>query len=330
MSLSRLCTALRHAALATLMLASTPALAADTYPSATIRLVVPYPPGGTTDIVGRLVAEQMQARLGQPVVVENKAGAGGNIGAATVAKAPADGYTLLLTASNVLAINPSLYSGLPFDADKDFAAVVNVVKVNNVILVNPQNRYGINTLADLVDTAKKHPDTLNFGSTGNASLTHLIGSVLSKTADIKVMHIPYKGSAPMLHANLAREVDFGIDNLPGPLAQIQAGSLKALAMTGTERHPLLPDVPTVAESGYPGFNLTSWFGVMAPAGVDTRIIEKLNGAINEALSDPEVKARLLSMGMQPDGGSSADFAAMIRAERARWEQIVRESGATLN
>ncbi len=330
MNLSRLCSAIGHAALATLMLAGTPAMAAENYPSSTIRLVVPYPPGGTTDIVGRLVAEQMQARLGQPVIVENKAGAGGNIGAATVAKAAADGYTLLLTASNVLAINPSLYTNLPFNAEKDFDAVVNVVKVNNVILVNPENKYGIKSLTDLVDVAKKNPGALNFGSTGNAALTHLIGSVLSKTADIDVTHIPYKGSAPMLHASLAKEVDFGIDNLPGPLSQFQGGTLKALAMTGTERHPLLPDVPTVAESGYPGFNLTSWFGVIAPAGVDPQIIEKLNLSINDALKDPAVKERLLSMGMQPDGGSSADFTTMIRTERERWDQIVRESGATLN
>ncbi|WP_027014467.1 Bug family tripartite tricarboxylate transporter substrate binding protein [Comamonas composti] len=310
-----------------------PALAqADTYPTRPVKIVVPFTPGGTTDLVARLMAQQLQERTGGTFIVENKAGAGGNIGADAVAKAPADGYTLLLVSSNILAINPLVYKKLPFDPATAFAPVSNVVTVTNVFLANPNNRLGIRSMADLLAAAKQKQSSggLNFGSTGNASLTHLIGSVFSATAGLKLQHVPYKGSAPMLQALYSGEVDFAIDNLPAPLPHITSERLLPLAVTGAKRSAQLPKVPTVAESGFPNFNLTSWFGLLAPAGTDAAVVNMLNRHITEILQDKSVQSKLISMGTQPAPGTPAEFGSFIRSEVARWAPIVKESGASID
>ncbi|MDR2327367.1 MAG: tripartite tricarboxylate transporter substrate binding protein [Acidovorax sp.] len=310
-----------------------PALAhADAYPARAVKIVVPFTPGGTTDLVARLVAQQLQERTGGTFIVENKAGAGGNIGADAVAKSPADGYTLLLVSSNILAINPLVYKKLPFDPATAFAPVSNVVTVTNVFLANPNNRLGIRSMADLLAVAKQKQSAggLSFGSTGNASLTHLIGSVFGTTAGVTLQHVPYKGSAPMLQALYGGEIDFAIDNLPAPLPHISADRLLPLAVTGAKRSAQLPKVPTVAESGFPNFNLTSWFGLLAPAGTDAAIVNTLNRHITTILADKTVQAKLISMGTQPAPGSAAEFGSFIRSEMARWAPIVKDSGASID
>ena len=314
-------------------LASAQTSAKAAYPNRPVKIVVPFTPGGTTDLVARLVAQQLQDRMGGSFIVDNKAGAGGNIGADAVAKSPADGYTLLLVSSNILAINPSIYKKMPFDPETAFTPVSNVVTVNNLLLVNPANRHGIKTIGDLLAVAKKMESAgteMSFGSTGNASLPHLIGSVFSNTANVKLQHIPYKGSAPMLQALYAGELDFAIDNLPAPLSHITAQRLLPLAVTGAQRSQQLPGVPTIAESGYPGFNLTSWFGLLAPAGTDANVVKALNGHITAMLKDKAVQDRLVAIGTQPAPGTPAEFGAFIKGEVARWTPIVKQSGATID
>lgn len=315
---------------ATLGLSSAMALA-QSFPAKPVKIVVPYPPGGTTDIIGRLIAKELQTQMGQTFVVENKPGAAGNIGANTVATAPADGYTLLLVASNVLAINPSLYKSMPFDAATAFTPVGNIATLPNVVVVNPENRFKIKTFADLMATVKKQPPgTLNYGSTGNGSLLHLIGSVFIKEAGTPITHIPYKGAAPMLQALYGNEIDFAFDNLPSAISHLTAGRLTPLAVTSKERSALLPDVPTTTELGHPALNLTSWFGLVAPAGTDAKVIDALNAAINTSLADPAVRERLIAMGTQPAPGSAADYGVFIQQEAARWAPIVEASGATID
>lgn len=315
---------------ATLALGSAAALAQG-FPSKPVKIVVPFPPGGTTDIIGRLIAKELQTRMGQTFIVDNKPGAAGNIGANGVATAPADGYTLLLVASNVLVINPSLYKSMPFDAATAFTPVGNIATLPNVLIVNPDNRFKIQSFADLMATVKKQPaGTLNYGSTGNGSLLHLTGSVLIKEAGTPITHIPYKGAAPMLQALYGNEIDFAFDNLPSAISHLTAGRLKPLAVTSKERSTLLPDVPTTLELGHPALNLTSWFGLLAPAGTDPQVIDALNASINAALADPAVRERLIALGTQPAPGSAADYGAFIKEEVARWEPIVKASGATVD
>ena len=298
---------------------------AQGYPTHAIRLIVPFPPGGATDIIARAVAQRWTETLGQSVVVENRPGAGGNIGSDIVAKATPDGYTLLMGTVGTHAINASLYTNMPYDHIKDFAPVILVAGVPNVMEVNPS--VPAKTVQEFIAYAKANPGKLNFASSGSGTSIHLSGELFKVMTGVQMTHVPYKGSAPALTDLMGGQVQVMFDNLPPSLPHIKAGKLRPLAVTSATRAPALPDVPTVAESGVPGFEASSWFGVLAPAGTPRPIIDRLNGEVAKWLATPEAKERMLSLGANAIGGSPEDFAAHIRAETAKWAKVVKESGA---
>ncbi len=302
--------------------------AAQAYPNHSIRLVVPFAAGGTTDILARAVAQKLTETMGQPVVVDNRAGAGGNIGADIVAKSPPDGYTLLMGTVGTHAINPSLYSKMPYDHVKDFAPVILVAGVPNVLEVNPS--VPVNTVADLIKLAKEKPGQINFASSGNGTSIHLSGELFKTMAGVDMTHIPYKGSAPALADLVGGQVQIMFDNLPSSLPQIKAGKLRAVAVTSLKRAPALPDVPTISESGLPGFEASSWFGVLAPAGTPAPIVAKLNGEINKWIQTPEAREKLLSQGAEAAGGTPEQFVAHIKSETDKWAKVVKASGAKVD
>ncbi|ANN80721.1 ABC transporter substrate-binding protein [Bordetella flabilis] len=305
---------------------------ADDYPSKPLRFIVPYPPGGPLDTMARMLAEKVRGSLGQPVIVENRAGAGGNIGADLAAKAQPDGYTLVMGAVATHAINPWLFANLPYDPIKDFAPVTLVASVPNVLVVNVDfaKKNHINTLADLIAYAKANPGKLNYGSGGNGSAGHLAGELLKARADIKVEHIPYQGASPAQLALLSGQSDFMFDNLAASAPLIKDGKVKALAVTTKERSSLLPDVPTVEQSGVKDFDLGTWFGVFTTGGTPQAIVAKLNKAYSDALMQPDVRQRLLTMGSDAKPMTSAQFADFVRAEKEKYKEIVKVSGASLN
>jgi tripartite-type tricarboxylate transporter receptor subunit TctC len=298
---------------------------AQGYPTHSIRLIVPFPPGGATDIIARAVAQRWTETLGQSVVVENRPGAGGNIGSDVVAKATPDGYTLLMGTVGTHAINASLYTNMPYDHVKDFAPVILVAGVPNVMEVNPS--VPAKTVQEFIAYAKANPGKLNFASSGSGTSIHLSGELFKVMTGVQMTHVPYKGSAPALTDLMGGQVQVMFDNLPPSLPHIKAGKLRPLAVTSATRAPALPDVPTVAESGVPGFEASSWFGVLAPAGTPRPIIDRLNGEVAKWLATPEAKERMLALGANAIGGSPEDFAAHIRAETAKWAKVVKESGA---
>jgi tripartite-type tricarboxylate transporter receptor subunit TctC len=305
---------------------------ADDYPSKPLRFIVPYPPGGPLDTMARMLAEKVRGSLGQPVIVENRAGAGGNIGADLAAKAQPDGYTLVMGAVATHAINPWLFANLPYDPIKDFAPVTLVASVPNVLVVNVDfaKKNGINTLSDLIAYAKANPGKLNYGSGGNGSAGHLAGELLKARADIKVEHIPYQGASPAQLALLSGQSDFMFDNLAASAPLIKDGKVKALAVTTKERSSLLPDVPTVEQSGVKDFDLGTWFGVFTTGGTPQPIVNKLNKAYSDALMQPDVRQRLLMMGSDAKPMTSVQFADFVRAEKEKYKEIVKVSGASLN
>jgi tripartite-type tricarboxylate transporter receptor subunit TctC len=294
------------------------------------RIVVPYGAGGPLDITARVLAERLKDSLGT-VVVENKPGAGGNIGVDLVAKAPPDGLTLGLAAVATHAINPWLFSKLPFDAAKDFAPITQLVRVPNVLVMNADTaqRLRINTLADLVAYAKANPAKLNFGSGGNGSAGHLAGELLKAKAGIFALHIPYNGGNPAQLALLSGQVDFNIDNLATATPNIRSGKLKALAVTTAKRSTALPDVPTLAET-FPGFEIDTWWGVVAPAGTPADVVQKLNKAITDALGTPELKARFATLSAEPTPTTPEQFGQFMAAERAKYGPVVKASGARVD
>ncbi len=294
------------------------------------RIVVPYGAGGPLDITARVLAERLKDSLGT-VVVENKPGAGGNIGVDLVAKAPPDGLTLGLAAVATHAINPWLFSKLPFDAAKDFAPITQLVRVPNVLVMNADTaqRLRINTLADLVAYAKANPAKLNFGSGGNGSAGHLAGELLKAKAGIFALHIPYNGGNPAQLALLSGQVDFNIDNLATATPNIRSGKLKALAVTTAKRSASLPDVPTLAET-FPGFEIDTWWGVVAPAGTPADVVQKLNKAITDALGTPELKARFATLSAEPTPTTPEQFGQFMAAERAKYGPVVKASGARVD
>jgi len=303
-------------------------VSAQTYPTHAIKLVVPFPAGGTTDILARDVAKRLTETLGQSVVVDNRPGAGGNIGADLVAKSAPDGYTLLMGTVGTHAINPSLYAKMPYDHVKDFAPVVLVAGVPNVLVVNPS--LPVNSVADLIKLAKAKPGTINFASSGNGTSIHLSGELFKTMTGVDMTHVPYKGSAPALADLIGGQVQVMFDNLPSSLPQIKGGKLRAIAVTSTKRAPALPDVPTVAESGLPGFEASSWFGILAPAGTPAPIIARINGEVNKWLQSPEGKQQLATQGAEAAGGPPEQFSAHIRTETDKWAKVVKASGAKVD
>jgi tripartite-type tricarboxylate transporter receptor subunit TctC len=311
-----------------LMLASAGAFAQG-YPNKPIRLVVPYPAGGPLDIMARAIGQKLTEAWKQPVVVDNRAGAGGNIGADFVAKSAPDGYTLLMGAVATHAINPSLYSKIPYDPVKDFAPVALVAQVPNILVVNPA--VPAKTVRELIDLARAKPGTLNFGSGSTGSTGHLAGELFNTMAGVKMVHIPYKGSAPATADLLGGQVQLMFDNLASALPNVKAGKLRALAVTTLVRSPAIPDLPTIAESGLPGFDLTTWFGLMVPAGTPPEIVARLNAEIVRALDAKDMRERLEKMGAEPLSNNTPEhFAAFIRTEAAKYAKVVKESGAKVD
>ena len=295
-----------------------------------IRLIVPYAPGGPLDITARALAERAQGTLGT-IVVDNKPGAGGNIGSDLVAKAAPDGHTIGVAAVATHAINPWLFSRLPFDPAKDFAPITQMVRVPNVLVINQDtaSRLHIETLADLIAYARKNPAKLNYGSGGNGSAGHLAGEMFKAQAGLFMVHIPYAGGNPAQLALVSGQVDFNIDNLATASANIKAGKLKALAVTTAKRSPLLPGVPAIAET-IKGFEVDTWWGLVAPAGTPADVIARLNAAFTEALRAPETQARFAQLMAEPVPTTPEAFGQLMARERARYEGVVKRSGARVD
>jgi tripartite-type tricarboxylate transporter receptor subunit TctC len=304
------------------------ASAQQVYPTKTVRIVVPFAPGGSTDIFARDIADKLAVGLAQPVVVENRPGAAGNIGAEAVARAPPDGYTLLMATTGVMAINNALYPNMTYDAAKDFEPVIFVASITNVLVVAPE--LPANNVRDLIALAKEKPGSLSFGSSGAGSSTHLSSELFKSMAGIDVLHIPYKGSSQALTDLLAGRISMIIDNMPGAIGFIRAGRLRALAVTGSKRSPALPDVPTIAEAGVPGYESLSWSGIAVAAGTPKDVIARLNREIAAVLAQPDIRDKFSQAGADPVGGSPQEFANHIRGEREKWSQLIRERGITVN
>ena len=309
------------------------AKAQTAWPAKPVRIVVPFAPGGTTDILARVLAPELSKVFGQSFVVDNKAGAGGNIGAEIVAKSPGDGYTLLMGTVGTHGINKSLYSKLPYDPQKDFAPVTLVAGVPNVMVMNAKRAQalGIASVPDFVRYAKGHPGQLNMASSGNGTSIHLAGELFKSRNSIFMTHIPFRGSGPALNDLLGGAVDVMFDNLPSAMPHIQSGALKAFAVTSAVRSAALPDVPTVAEAGnLPGFEASSWFGLLAPAGTPADVVGRLQQETAKALALPAVKERLLAQGAIPSGNTPAEFTRQIEAEISKWAAVVKASGARVD
>ncbi|UHJ64201.1 Bug family tripartite tricarboxylate transporter substrate binding protein [Melaminivora jejuensis] len=315
-------------ALAAAAAAVSPSLHAQS--SGPIRLVVPYAPGGPIDVTARALAERVRDSLGT-VVVDNKAGAGGNIGADAVAKAAPDGLTIGIAATATHAVNPWLYSRMPYDAAKDFTGITQMVRVPNVLVVNAARaeQLKINTVADLIAYARANPAKLNYGSGGNGSAGHLAGEMFKQKAGIYALHIPYRGASPAQLALMAGEVDFNIDNLAAAAPNIRAGKLKALAVTSEQASPMLPGVPPLSAT-FPGFAIDTWWGLMAPAGTPKAAIDRLNKAFTDALKAPETKTRFEALLAEPVPTTPEQFNAFMAAERAKYQQVVKASGAKVD
>ncbi|GLC98108.1 MFS transporter [Cupriavidus sp. TA19] len=314
-------------------IAAPAALAADPYPSKPIRLVVPFAAGGTTDILARAVAAELAKLPGWNVVVDNKPGAGGNIGADIVAKAAPDGYTLLMGTVGTHGINQSLYGKLPFDPIKDFAPITEVAAVPNVLVVNPafaqQNK--IDSVKDLIAYARANPGKLNMASSGNGTSIHLAGELFKTQTKTFMVHFPYKGSGPALTDLTGGTMQVMFDNLPSSMALIKAGKLKALAVTSARPSPALPGVPTIAQAaGLPQYEASSWFGMLAPAGTPPEIVHRIQQEVAKALGAPAVRERLQAQGAEPVGNTPEQFAALIRAETTKWAKVVKDSGAKVD
>jgi tripartite-type tricarboxylate transporter receptor subunit TctC len=309
---------------------------AQTYPAKPIRFVVPYPPGGPLDAVARVLGEKMKDGLGQPVIVENKPGAGGNIGADAVAKSAPDGYTIVMGAVATHAINPSLFSRMPYDPVKDFAPVSMVASVPNVLVLNSEtaSRLGIASVKDLVAYAKAHPGKLNFASGGNGSAGHLAGELFKTMAKVSLVHIPYAGAAPAQLGLLAGQTDLMFDNLASAMQNIRAGKLKALAVTTARRTPVLPELPTIAESGaglgLSGFDINTWFGILAPAKTPPAVVARLNSEVVKALNTADVKERMAKLGTEPSPSTPEEFERLIQKDLKKYAAVVKASGAKVD
>jgi len=311
------------------VLLSFPLLAAEqAYPSKPIRLVVPFPAGGSLDVVARAIGQKLTEAWGQPVVIDNRPGAGGNIGADLVAKSAPDGYTILEGALSTHAVNVSLYGKMPYDPIKDFAPITLVAVTPNVLVLNAS--FPVNSVPELLAYARANPGKLSFGSGSNGSAGHLAGELFKTEAGVDMVHIPYKGGAPALQALLAGDTQLMFDNLANSAAQLKAGKLKALAVTTAKRSSLMPELPTLSETGLPGFDIYTWWGFMAPAGTPKEIVAKWNAEVTRILNSPEMKAFFAQQGAEPASDSPEQFAALIRSEISKYAKIVKQSGAKVD
>jgi tripartite-type tricarboxylate transporter receptor subunit TctC len=309
---------------AVLALAGVPSAWAQDYPTRPIRVVIAFPPGGPTDFVGRLITDKMTASLGQRVYIENRAGASGTVGADNVAKADPDGYSLFLTTSGAVAVAPHILQSVPYDPLKDFAPVALVTKVTEIIVVTP--KLGIKTIKDLVALAKEKPGAVSFASTGIGSPPHLAQELLAASANVKFLHVPYRGAAPAVTDLLGGQVQVLAADLPVLISQIQAGAFIPIGAAADKRDAVLPDVPTLAEQGFPNTEASNWYALLAPAKTPPAVIAKLNKAVNDALNDPEVHDKLVKSGATPVGGTPASLGAFMTSEYEKWGKVVKERG----
>jgi len=304
-----------------LLAAFSVAHAQDSYPNRPLRFILPFPPGGPTDILGRLISERLGAQLGQPVVTENRGGAGGNVGAEAAAKSAPDGYTIVLVAPS-LAISPTLYAKLNYDPVKDLAPVSLVATVPNVILTQLKHP---STLREFIAEAKAKPGTLNFGSGGSGTSNHLAGELFNLMTGAKLTHVPYKGVNLAMQDVLAGRIDFVVIGVPAAAPHIRAGKLRPLAVIAKQRLPALPEVPTVAEAGLQGFEVTTWYGILAPAGTPRPIVARLNGELGKVMRSPEMRERLAGIGTDPLTSTPEEFAAYIQSEIGKWGDVIRKA-----
>lgn len=299
--------------------------ASQDFPAKPIRLIAPLAPGGVTDMVARLLAERAGKYLGQPIIVENKPGAGGLVGTTAVAAAASDGYTILMGTIGTLAVSPSMYAKMPYDTEKDIIPVTLVAGGQFALVVHPS--FPVNTFSEFLGYVKENPGKFNYGSAGNGSTLHLGMEWLKTMAGLDIAHIPYKGSGPMVAALAGGEISIGLPDLPSVLAFVQSKRLRMLAVTSTSRASIAPNIPTISESGLPDFDVVVWLGVMAPAGTPKPIVEKLNAVFVKALKDDDIKARMSEVDMRVFASSPEEFGAFIKRERAKWAPIVAASGA---
>ena len=314
--------------LAALTLCTASLALAQSFPIKALRLICPFPPGGAVDIASRAIATELSKQLGQTVTVDNKPGAGGNIGGTEAARSTPDGYTIFMTTSGINAINPALYSKMPFDPNKDLAPVATLVSLNNVLVLHPSVK--ANSVAEVIALAKSQPGKITYASSGNGTSIHMSGEMFKFITKVDMLHIPYKGSAPAVTDLLGGQVMMMFDNIPSALPHIKSGKLRALATTGAKRDPALPDLPTVAEAGVAGYESGVWFGLTVPTGTPANLIAKLNDAAQKGLKTPEFVKRMTDLGYNIMGGSPAEMSELLKKEVASWGPIVRASGAKVD
>ncbi|HET7365844.1 MAG TPA: tripartite tricarboxylate transporter substrate binding protein [Burkholderiales bacterium] len=303
-------------------------VAAQNYPAKPIHLIVPFPPGGGTDLFSRAIAGKLSETLNWTIVVDNKPGAGGNLGVDAAAKSPADGYTMVMGQTSDLAVNPTLYRRLPYDPLRDLTPVVLVASAPIIIVTAASSPY--RSLADIVAAAKQKPARLTLATPGNGTVAHLTGVMLQRAAGIELVHVPYKGAAQALPDLLGGQVDLYSSSVSSVIGQIKGGKVRAIAVASAKRSPALPDVPTVAESGYPGFDADSWYGLLMPAGAPPAIVQRVNAEVNKVLALPEMRERIGTEGGEPLGGTSERFTALLKSDLAKWGNAVRQSGAKVD
>ena len=301
---------------------------AQNYPVKPVTIVVPFAPGGTTDILARIVGQGMQTELGQPFVVDNRAGAGGNIGASLAAKAAGDGYTLFMGTVGTHAINQALYKKMPFDPVKDFAPISRVATVPNLLVAHPSQPY--KTVKELIAYAKANPGKVTFGSPGSGASPHVSGELFKSMTGTDLLHVPYKGSAPAMTDLLGGQINIMFDNMPSAIQHVRSGKLRPIAVTTAKRSPEMPDIPTIAEAGVPGYEAMSWFGLFAPAATPKPVLDRLNAALVKVLNQPDVKKKIAEQGGDVVAETPEQFAAFIKAETAKWGKVVKDSGATVD
>jgi tripartite-type tricarboxylate transporter receptor subunit TctC len=300
--------------------------AQGSWPDRAVKIVVPYPPGGSADLLGRIAAQHLTETWGKSVVVENRGGAGGNIGTEVVARADGDGYTLLVCNAPVLAINPTLYGKVPFDPVRDFAPMAMIAEVPLFLVVNPA--FPARDFGEFVEAAKKAGGKLDYASGSTGSTTHLAMELFKTMSGLSMQHIPYKGSGPAIAAVLAGEVPVMFELMPSAMPHVKSGRMRALAVTSAKRSPISPELPTVAELGFPGFDVSSWFGLCAPSATPKAIVDKVSADLNAQLAKPEAQKRILGLGAQPMQMNPDEFSRYLRAEIAKWSKVVKDSGAT--